>query len=503
MAFTTFKPDFSETMPGVSASGIALLNDITASDIWADATIHYGFGSSGDLSIDPEFEQMFGEMFRNVLPDDVFAFSDLARQSFSMIDSVAGLDFAETVSLNEVDLVLFSAYKPNSTLEGFFQFPGHFDHEYNAEEYWSIGGFNSGMNALTALPESGGGQYGSWTVLHEIGHSLGLMHTHSEFNGKALKSVGRFMDNERYSVMSYNGASRGTEYGHAVSMMALDVAALQALYGVEDYAGAGSTYSLMDARGGELDLTEGSVSIGRAYYCVWDSGGEDEINYAGGGKSVMINLNDATLDTSSVGGDLKALLASLKVTAFFKQLSNQLQDEITDTWHHAGGFFSRVLANKGGDYKGTDGGFSIANGAEIENAVGGDKKDLLIGNEGDNTLSGFAGNDTLLGGSGIDTLDGGEGKDRLDGGRGDDFLTGGLSKDTFVFSTGYGTDRILDFDDTDRIDLSRLKDVSSFKDLSSNHMSEEGGDVFIIAGGDMLVIENATIADLTKGDFLF
>ena len=106
MAFTTFKPDFSETMPGVSASGIALLNDITASDIWADATIHYGFGSSGELSIDPEFEQMFGEMFRNVLPDDVFAFSDLARQSFSMIDSVAGLDFAETVSLNEVDLVL-------------------------------------------------------------------------------------------------------------------------------------------------------------------------------------------------------------------------------------------------------------------------------------------------------------------------------------------------------------------------------------------------------------
>lgn len=77
------------------------------------------------------------------------------------------------------------------------------------------------------------------------------------------------------------------------------------------------------------------------------------------------------------------------------------------------------------------GGFSIASGSQIKNAVTGDGNDTLTGNaldnelrgmRGDDTLFGIAGNDRLYGGAGADILFGGEGNDWLDGGAGVDYM---------------------------------------------------------------------------------
>ena len=508
MATTTFKPDFSVTMPDLSSKGVNLLNSITARTIWAENDLQFMFGDETTLTWDAEFEADYHSTFGGP-PDAEFLASlkTLTLNAFDMIDAVSVLDFSETSTQSEADQVLVTNDRPNSGIEGFFEFPGTSFHDETDQtnSSWSIGAFNGGLVQMTAEPKlDGDGEYANWTLLHEIGHSLGLKHTHKESNGRPLDTVGRFMDNERYSVMSYNGAARAFEYGHAVSFMALDVAALQALYGAEDYAFTGSTYVLLDAGSGALSLDEGEVHIGRAYYCIWDSGGTDQINYADTESSVLINLNDATLDTNKPTGDLKALISQLKITAFFDHLSSRLQDEITDAWHHAGGFFSRVLATNGGDYKGTAGGFSIAHGAEIEDANGGGKGDLLIGNEGDNTLYGFAGNDTMLGGSGTDTLYGGDGNDRIDGGRGNDELHGETGADRFVFSTRYGGDTIMDFEVGDRIDLTRLKGFSNFKDLFDNHMVDDNGNVVIQIGTDILTIEDISKAEVLtlKADFL-
>jgi Ca2+-binding RTX toxin-like protein len=62
---------------------------------------------------------------------------------------------------------------------------------------------------------------------------------------------------------------------------------------------------------------------------------------------------------------------------------------------NAGGYVSAV--------KGIVGGYTIAHGAAIENAVGGSGNDTLIGNAADNVLDGSAGRDVMSGGAGDDT----------------------------------------------------------------------------------------------------
>lgn len=484
-----------------------LINDITADTIWDDGVLQYALQPDAEvvLAFDTDFQATFEDAFGNAEPDGSFFFEKAAKRAFNMIDSVIATDFAATTSGSEVDLLFVSTNdKPKSRTEGISEFPGDADRD-GTSEYWSLMAFNSGLPAMKAKAETGGGEYASWTVFHEIGHSLGLYHTHDENTGDPLPSVGKFLDNERYSVMSYNAASAGLKYGHAVSMMALDVAALQALYGAETYAEGNSEYTLLNANtvGSPLLLTEGDVQIGRAYFCIWDSGGSnDMIDYAGGKKSVLINLNDATLDTSGNSADLVELFDQMNDTAFFKAMSKNLKASIVDEWHNAGGFFSQVLDVKKNHFVGTDGGFSIANGAEIEDATGGSGVDMLVGNEQGNSINGLNGEDTILGAGGSDRLDGGKGSDWIDGGTGDDFLWGGTSKDVFVFSDGYGTDTINDFEKIDVINLKGLTGLESKQDLFSNHMLQNGDDVQIEVDGDVLIIADTQIADLVAKQFL-
>ncbi|WP_230534532.1 calcium-binding protein [Microvirga roseola] len=164
--------------------------------------------------------------------------------------------------------------------------------------------------------------------------------------------------------MSYNDGwslkspSLSAEYGYQGTPMALDIAAVQAIYGANtNHASGDDTYG--------LPLSNGP---GAFWSCVWDTGGTDTISAALASDSCTINLNQAPL-----------------------------------TGPNAGGYVSRVA--------GIVGGFTIANGVTIENAVGGAGADRIIGNSAANTLSGNAGNDTLNGGSGNDQMRGGAGDD--------------------------------------------------------------------------------------------
>lgn len=411
MAQTKAEVAISSSLP---ATGQQMLADITNNRVWADGTLQYYLGTGADIDLDSEFRTDYNTYFVDgSMADTTYAYTGLTVRAFQMIDSVIATDFVRVTdratAAATADIVLVTSDTPDPAytgLEGFCMFPQSATRA--AGDYWSFGTFSSNLDYMHTPAELGGGEYANWTLIHEIGHGLGIYHP---FQGPAATSVGPALDNERYTVMSYTGATNADAYGHAVTMMALDIAALQQQYGAETYAAGNSTYTLFDARGGALSLAEGAMSIGRAYAAIWDSGGTDTIRYGNSANSVMINLNDATLDRSQIAADAAPSIAALQNTSMFSHLSASLQTEIIDPDYNAGGFFSRVLTNSSGTYSGIDGGFAIANGAQIENATGGAQADLLIGNELNNVLTGNGGDDVLIGGAGNDILQGGLGTD--------------------------------------------------------------------------------------------
>lgn len=381
----------------------AIVNAITADTIWGETNLQYMFGGKNSLSLDDEFDAAFHEKF-NGNPDAEFRYKAIANRAYDALSSVSGLTFEATTDAATADLLLLSSGKPiESDLEGFFNFPGTDYRDEEETDSWQVGVFNSKAPQLLAKAELGGGAYANWTVFHEIGHSMGLKHTHSEDEGlPPLPEIG-VMDNERYSVMSYNGASGANKYGHAVTYMALDIAALQTLYGQnEAYAGGDSSYRLTDAGSVKLSLAEGDMSIGRAYACIWDTGGSDTISYRGR-ADVVLNLNAATLDTAEDTG-------IEELAEYVEHLGETRIARMFDAEYTAGGSFSFVGKNAGG--------YSIANGVIIEIAVGGKGDDILAGNIADNELRGGRGADVLFGNGG------------------EDVLVGGKGRDTFIYSAG-------------------------------------------------------------------
>jgi serralysin len=263
--------------------------------------------------------------------------------------------------------------------------------------------FNSADERWTAQMLQQGG-FSFVTLIHELGHGHGLAHPHDTGGGSSVMhgvqtngvpgddgGAGDFDLNQGVNtMMSYNDGWEKSPYGQADtvnegygwlgSLMALDIAVIQDKYGVnEDWATGNDTYVLKDVNewGVYIDAATGQPAVHDAsnqattrdgyyvgqstyYSCIWDAGGTDAISYVGS-KNTTIDLRAATLQYEYGGA----------------------------------GWMSYAT--------GIYGGFTIANGVTIENAVSGAGNDTLIGNDVANILFGGAGADNMAGGLGNDT----------------------------------------------------------------------------------------------------
>jgi Ca2+-binding RTX toxin-like protein len=197
------------------------------------------------------------------------------------------------------------------------------------------------------------------TLIHEIGHTLGLKHP-GDYNAAegadSSANEGPFLtgaeDSELYSIMSYTQQSQGLE---RISLAPYDYAALSYLYNAKPINTGDDVYTLTD-------------QSGRYVQTIFDSDGIDTLDASGMHTPVTLNLNAAAPGTLSSAG----------LTSSGQAAVNNL---------------------------------SLGLNTAIERARGGSADDKLIANSGDNVLSGNAGNDILVGQLGSDTMIGGAGSD--------------------------------------------------------------------------------------------
>ncbi|MFS4581541.1 M10 family metallopeptidase C-terminal domain-containing protein [Phaeobacter sp. C3_T13_0] len=239
------------------------------------------------------------------------------------------------------------------------------------------------------------GTYGYVTILHEVGHSLGLQHPHD--GGLTLEN---HEDTPENTVMSYNHtAAYVTELG------GFDVQAMQHLYGASDR------------------------------FDGWE--------ILGGGSAPII-IRSTNASETVIGTDQGTTINA-------KGGHDHVQGrEADDTLRGAGGH-DTMIGGLGNDRLFGGNGADILTGGTVSDAYGGgNDDDMLYGNRGHDVLHGGSGNDLLRGGVGRDTLVGGDGNDTL---------TGGTGADTFVFdqADAYESNQITDFGrGADVIDLSGL-----------------------------------------------
>jgi len=199
------------------------------------------------------------------------------------------------------------------------------------------------------------------TLIHELGHGLGLAHPHdnggysSVFPG-VTSSFGDYGDDFQnqgiFTTMSYNDGWQSVYpshsdvgYGYQGTPMAFDIAALQILYGANNSYNTGNNTYYLPTVNGQNQNTYWS--------CIWDAGGTDTISNVGSSISCNINLNEAPLVGEYAGGYV--------------------------SWNN------NIV-----------GGFTIANGVIIENANGGDGDDDITVNSASNVIDGNGGTDYVF-----------------------------------------------------------------------------------------------------------
>lgn len=227
------------------------------------------------------------------------------------------------------------------------------------------------------------GNYEYLTMMHELGHSLGLKHAH-EAGGVANMAMPSDRDSLEFTVMSYRSYIGGPAtgytnetYGFPQTWMMYDIAALQHLYGANFSTNSGDTVYSWSPTTGETFVNgvgQGAPGGGtggpanKIFLTIWDGGGADTYDFSNYSTNLSVDLRPG--QWSATSQDQRAYLGS---------------------GQYANGNVYNALQYNG------------APRSLIENARGGSGHDIIIGNAANNVLTGNGGNDWLDGSLGIDT----------------------------------------------------------------------------------------------------
>ena len=320
---------------------------------------------------------------------------DAVRAAFALYSDLIPIHFVEG-TVTTADINIGNTTEEQDYYSAYANYPGN---SLIAGDMWFA-------SAVATNQQVGLGDPGFRTILHEMGHALGLSHpgAYNATEGQTLTyeaNAEYYQDSYEYTIMSYFGSSNtgAVRSGFAQTLLTDDIAAIQSLYGANMTTRTGDTHYGFnsDADRPAFNFTLNANPV----VAIWDAGGRDTLDFSGWSQNARIDLAPGAF--SDGGG----------------QTSN----------------------------------VQIAFGATIENAIGGTGNDSITGNNAGNILSGGGGNDTLRGGAGNDRLQGDAGADI--------FVFGAVGESHDYVSRSDGKklipDMLLDFTSgTDRIDLSGI-----------------------------------------------
>jgi serralysin len=503
----------NKTTKTIAATGDKLIDGVISTYAWGGTSVTYAFPTlTSDYSYTEETSNNFALISTAQRDAALFAmeksYGSAANDGFS-VEGFTNLDF----SAGSASTSTLRFAQSDAAETAYAYYPGTYD---EAGDIW-FGTAYAGTSNDFRTPEAG--NYAWHTLVHELGHALGLKHGHDTDTFGALPDQYNSLE---YSVMTYNGfvGDDGSGYayeqfGAPQTFMMADIAALQHMYGADFSTNSGNTIYQWTPTSGNT-LIDGKVAIdpggNRIFAAIWDGGGRDtfdltayktalqidlrpggysmfsadQLSFLGGGPNdgyARGNIFNALLfqgNTASLIEDVKGGSGNDKITG--NQVANVLYgnggndilngDAGNDTLVGGAGA-DRLNGGTGTDtasYAGATKGVaanlatSTANTndakgdiySSIENLTGSSYADKLDGNAGVNALTGGAGNDLLSGAAGNDLLTGGAGADDLYGGAGADrFIFSATSESTVATA---GQDSIFDFlaAQGDKIDLSLI-----------------------------------------------
>jgi serralysin len=268
------------------------------------------------------------------------AWADVAALLFTQVD--------ESIS-NVGDFRVAFSSAVGSTIWGWCRYPN--STMANAADVW--------INPSQDERDWAIGSYNYLSLIHEIGHGLGLKHP-GNYSSSGTGTPGPYLlaslDFRNYTLMSYHDLNASffdaTQHKYInvypETPMVYDIAAIQYLYGANNsYRTGDDTYRFDPSH--------------PFYITIWDAGGNDTIDLTNFSTDCSIDL---------IPGHYSSV----------HYINQGTGSNLYDGSNNLG----------------------IAFGTLIENAVGGSGNDCIYGNAAGDRLQGDGGNDTLIGGDGID-----------------------------------------------------------------------------------------------------